>query len=281
MVTNQHLGLQSFLGINPAKIEITKDGNNTKYVGLCLPDCTGEDDKKWLIRRISTTNRVKNIEYPNGEKLFDKSWSERATYNYKHTPNWGENGIKKGLKTIITVMVLMSVFASCATQKRSNTTQTVVVTDSTEIAKKDSIIRALRIEIKEQKAVSAKEIETLKSQINAKISEEETNYTADGKVANVKKRTVDYSKNTESEKIKNLMQKIDYQQFVTDSLISVYTEREQNYNNQHYDYQQKTEKKTKNNWYLWFFAGIIFNILIKFILKYFINRFLPFLKKVR
>ena len=175
-------------------------------------------------------------------------------------------------KKFLIIFISVAVFASCISKKSSSATRTVFATESAEIAKRDSIIRHLKTENREQNEVSVKEIEILKSHFGATIVEKETNYTLDGKVANIKERSINYTKNTDSEKIKKLSQKLDYQQFINDSLINVYSEREQNYNNQFYNLQEKTEKKSKNSWYLWFFAGIIFNILINFFWKYFIKK---------
>ena len=176
------------------------------------------------------------------------------------------------IKTLIFICVAVA-FASCAT-KRSSTAQTILVADSTEIVKLDSVIQTLKIQIQQQTEISAKEVEKLKSTINTKVAEKETDFTTDGKILRIKERNIDHSENTESEKAKELAQKLEYQQFVNESFKQLYIEQEQKHQKQLYSLQKQTEQKTNSNRLKWFLAGISFSILIEMLWKLFIkNRF--------
>jgi hypothetical protein len=65
------------------------DNNSTTYIGYCLPTCTGIDDRKWFIRRVTKQNgNFTIIDYPDGKRDYNQQWSERAGLNYKLTPNF-------------------------------------------------------------------------------------------------------------------------------------------------------------------------------------------------
>ncbi|MDO4462702.1 MAG: hypothetical protein Q4C30_09490 [Bacteroidia bacterium] len=70
----------------PSVVEELSDA--LMYVGYCLPTTTSEDDPTWLIRRIKKTaleegGTLQTIMYPNGERRYNQSWSDRASLSYK------------------------------------------------------------------------------------------------------------------------------------------------------------------------------------------------------
>jgi len=71
-------------GIEPTRTETLQD--NTIYLGFALDTCTGDNDAKWMIKRITSQGAIDTISYPQGSKSFTFKWSERATLSYKITP---------------------------------------------------------------------------------------------------------------------------------------------------------------------------------------------------
>lgn len=43
---------------------------------------TSEDEKLWLIVRVTVDGTVIRTEYPNSEMVYNQAWSERATLTY-------------------------------------------------------------------------------------------------------------------------------------------------------------------------------------------------------
>jgi len=78
------LQLIAFNGIEPTRTETLQD--NTIYLGFALDTCTGDNDAKWMIKRITSQGAIDTISYPQGSKSFTFKWSERATLSYKITP---------------------------------------------------------------------------------------------------------------------------------------------------------------------------------------------------
>jgi hypothetical protein len=61
--------------------------NSTVYYGYCAGDCTGTDDPRWLIKRLTYEGSTQTVEYANGRKdRFDQAWDNRATITYRLTP---------------------------------------------------------------------------------------------------------------------------------------------------------------------------------------------------
>ena len=85
------LGEQS----SPTIVEEVSDA--LMYVGYCLPTTTAYDDTTWLIRRVQKAQNedgsyVQTIMYPNGERRYNKRWSERAELTYAHCEGWKDGG---------------------------------------------------------------------------------------------------------------------------------------------------------------------------------------------
>jgi len=57
----------------------------TTYVGYCLPNCTGVDDARWLIKKIKQVGTEKTISYANGKRLYNQEWSKHTALTYKIT----------------------------------------------------------------------------------------------------------------------------------------------------------------------------------------------------
>lgn len=60
------------------------------YLGFALPNCTGDDDDKWLIKVMVKTGNVSSFGYPNGDASYKYTWNDRATYDYKINPNFSD-----------------------------------------------------------------------------------------------------------------------------------------------------------------------------------------------
>ena len=56
------------------------DADNT-YIGAASPYAF-EDDNVWQIKKVVVSGTVTSIKYASGNNLFDKIWSDRATYTY-------------------------------------------------------------------------------------------------------------------------------------------------------------------------------------------------------
>ncbi|MBR2196454.1 MAG: hypothetical protein IJ911_12690 [Salinivirgaceae bacterium] len=74
---------------SPKIVETTADGN--MYVGDCLPNCVGYDDKKWLIKLIVTdpATGLQQILFANGSTAYNQAWSDRKSLKYTLAPDFG------------------------------------------------------------------------------------------------------------------------------------------------------------------------------------------------
>ena len=91
------------MNLLPFVIAISDDGQSPKivhevdsnlmYLGYCTPDCTGEGDAKWLIKRVKTENGIQTIWTANGSHAYNQKWTDRANASvitYKPTERWLE-----------------------------------------------------------------------------------------------------------------------------------------------------------------------------------------------
>lgn len=72
--------------VQPAIVE--DNGQGITMIGYASPECTGEADPRWMIKRIyeSTDEHKVNtqrIEYAEGTKAYNKTWKDRYLYEYK------------------------------------------------------------------------------------------------------------------------------------------------------------------------------------------------------
>lgn len=58
---------------------IDVNGNDI-YIGFALPN-KAESDQVWKIKLINTVNPI-SIKWADGSTLYNKSWTDRATYTY-------------------------------------------------------------------------------------------------------------------------------------------------------------------------------------------------------
>ena len=56
------------------------DSSNT-YIGIAAP-ASVETDLVWQIKKIVVSGAITKVFFASGTKLFDKSWTLRATYIY-------------------------------------------------------------------------------------------------------------------------------------------------------------------------------------------------------
>ena len=88
------------MNILPFIVAISDEGQSPKfvhevssslmYLGYCTPDCTSPSDKKWLIKRVQTTDGIQTIFTANGSRAYNQAWTDRQSLTYKPTEVWAE-----------------------------------------------------------------------------------------------------------------------------------------------------------------------------------------------
>lgn len=88
------------MNILPFIVAISDEGQSPKfvqevdsslmYLGYCTPDCASQSDKKWLIKRVQTTDGIQTIFTANGSHAYNQAWTDRQSLTYKPTEVWQE-----------------------------------------------------------------------------------------------------------------------------------------------------------------------------------------------
>lgn len=68
--------------ITPDAADESAAGNNPSITYLGFWDPGPITENRWQIRRVTVQNNITITEYADGNEKFDKSWADRATYNY-------------------------------------------------------------------------------------------------------------------------------------------------------------------------------------------------------
>lgn len=79
-VGNSEAG-QAFIRVGPKdELQLIEQSGNYYYVGYALPG-TATSAASWKIKRVDTSSPI-SIKWADGSTLYNKTWDNRATFNY-------------------------------------------------------------------------------------------------------------------------------------------------------------------------------------------------------